>query len=119
MNYDLLILGLWIWFPVAVISYRLREIAHIWGVSTTYDLRPKWMHNSLWWTKASPKPDGWFKGLTGFNLFDDAYHFFGQVPRIFLGSIISVSISWTLGIAAMLLWGMVDYIFMKFLVKKI
>ncbi len=119
MNYELLIIGLWVWFPVAVIAYTFREIPHIWSVSTTFRMRIKWMENSRWWTDASPRSDSWIKHLTGLNLFDDAYHFFGNLPRIFLAAVIWVSISWSLAIAAMLLWGMIRLIIIKTLIKEI
>lgn len=70
-----------IYICVAAICYTFREIPHIWSKSTTYTMRFKL---GRWWTDASPRP-----GRTWYNvIFADAYHFFGNLPRIIITLIV-------------------------------
>jgi len=95
-------LFLLVWFPVAALCYLLREIAHIWSRSTTYTMRYKWMY-SKWVTDSSPK-DTWINRKTGINTFDDAYHLFGNLPRILLAGWIFYFVGWITGLLAILFW---------------
>lgn len=68
-----------LWFLLSGISYTLRELTHIWNVSDDYELRfnlPKWFYTTK---KRLTK----FHKLT-FQVFTNGYHFFGNIPRIFL-----------------------------------
>jgi hypothetical protein len=122
-----MITNLIIWFCVAVISYTLHEIPHIWSTSTTYRLRIYWMKHGQWWTDASPRDNDWFQNLTGWNTFRDAYHFFGNLPRIHLSILVIVHYSSEvnlltglgLGLFTFVLWAVLRELLMKILVKKI
>jgi len=103
-NYDLFIFLLVAWFYLAVASYTLREIPHIWSKATEYKLKLKWMAESKWWTDASPRSDSWFKNLTGLNTFDDAYHFFGNLPRIVLSILLAIMVNWLVGLITFFFW---------------
>jgi len=97
------------WFLFSAICYRLREIPHIWSKSANYRLRYKWMLESRWFTNSSPRSDSWFRNLTGLNTFDDAYHFFGNLPRIFLGNIIGFEYGAAHGWFPGMIYGLIAY----------
>jgi len=74
-----------------VLCYTLREIPHIWSKSSTYRLKLSWMQNSKWWTDASPRENRSMYNV----IFADAYHFFGNLPRIAGILMLAFLVSWS------------------------
>ncbi len=95
------------------VSYRLKEIPHIWSKSTTYELRVKL---GKWWIDASPR-DSYIRGLTGINTFDDVYHFFGNLPRILFSLWMWYSVHWILGVSCFFIWFVVNDITLRLIIK--
>jgi len=106
------------WFVTAVTAYTLREIPHIWSKSDTYKLRFKWMYKSRWFCDSSPQSDSWFRNLTGLNTFDDAYHFFGNLPRIHLSILCGFEYNWIYAVITFAIWALVREAAMALLVSK-
>ncbi len=118
-NYNLLVFLLVAWLYLAVVSYTLCEIPHIWSKSTTYKLKMNWMAQSKWWTDSSPRSDSWFKNLIGLNMFDYAYHFFGNLPRIVLSLILIFLVQWELGLATFFVWWVGRDLTFNIFIKKV
>lgn len=100
-----------IFIPFSAVCYTLREIPHIWSKSTTYKMNFKL---GRWWTDASPRPNR----NTVNVIWADAYHFFGNLPRI----ILSLIILYYYGIAyfstALMLWFCLRTIVLNTLVTR-
>lgn len=106
------ILAIW------AIVYRLREVPHIWSKSTTYRLRWKWMARSKWWTDSSPKSN-WLTDILGINTFNDAYHFFANLPRIVYGIWIGFEYGWIAGLVGFVVYWIFTNIAADFLIVKV
>ena len=65
------------------IFYTLREIPHIWGVSTTYKLR----YSLPTWFTTTEKHLTLFHKLT-FQIFTNGYHFLGNIGRVLLAPVL-------------------------------
>ena len=106
------------WFVTGALAYRLREIPHIWSKSDTHKLNLKWIYKSRWLCDSSPQSDSWWKNLTGWNTFDDTYHFFGNFPRIYLSILCGFTYDWIYAVITFAVWALVDEAFMFLLVSK-
>jgi hypothetical protein len=75
------------------------------------------MANSKWWTDSNPKSN-WLTDVLGLNLFNDAYHFFANLPRIVFGFWIWYEQGWMVGVAGFLVYGIADRLITDLLIEE-
>ena len=107
------------WFVVAVISYRLREIPHIWSKSITYNLRLPKMYSWRWFTDSAPRKNSLVRNTFGINSFDDAYHFFGNLPRVHLSIILFFGYGLIYAVMTFILWAVISEMMLRILIKDV
>lgn len=119
LNFIALQINLLVWVVSSAGAFFLMQVPHIWSTGTNYFLRFEWMATSPWFTNSKPRKESIIKNLFGINMFDDGFHFFGNMPRVHMTVLLWVFYGWQFGLGMFFAWAIVWELFRKiFTVKR-